>query len=82
MISRVYKRRYEKRHGEPGDGASPGAATARRARILAWSIAVLNLLFVAGMVAVISNVTTMAYGASALLIAVLALPILVRLHSK
>jgi cation transport ATPase len=51
---------------------------ARRARLLASAVAVLALLFVVGMMVVLSNASAiLGFGASPLLIGVLALPILI-----
>jgi CubicO group peptidase (beta-lactamase class C family) len=74
-IPLLFGRRRRKLYGKPGD-PHPEAGKARRARVLAWSASVVNLVFAIGMVAVISSVTATAYGASPLLIAVLTLPLL------
>jgi CubicO group peptidase (beta-lactamase class C family) len=78
MISWWYERRYRKLYGEPGmPGAKPGqdARGSRLARLLAWGLCVLALLFVGGMALVLSNATeTLFLGDSPLLMATLALP--------
>lgn len=76
VISWWYGRRYRKLYGEPG-GEKPGqdAGTTRLARLLAWGLSVLVLLFVGGMALVLSNATeTLFLGDSPLLVAALALP--------
>jgi CubicO group peptidase (beta-lactamase class C family) len=72
----LFGRRRRMRYGKPGASPKPEAGKARRARVLAWSVSVVNLVFAIGMVVVISSVTATAYGTSPLLIAVLALPLL------
>lgn len=76
MISWWYGGRYRELHGEPG-GEKPGRSTggARLARLLAWGLCVLVLVFVGGMALVLSNATeTLFLGDSPLLSATLALP--------
>ena len=76
VLSRWYGRRYRKLYGEPG-GEKPGqdAGTIRLARLLAWGLSILVLLFVGGMALVLSNATeTLFLGDSPLLVATLALP--------
>ena len=75
-VGGVFFRWYRKRYGKPGDEPEGDAGAARRARLLAWAVYALDLLFVVGMAAAISNVGATAYGASPLLIAVLTLSLL------
>lgn len=67
---------YRKRYGKPDKEQGQGVRVAREVRLLAWAVCALDLLFVVGMVMVISNVTATAYGTSPLLIGVLTLPLL------
>jgi CubicO group peptidase (beta-lactamase class C family) len=73
----MISRRYKKRYGEPiGDKPGADTNTARRARILAWGVCALDLLFVIGVALAFSSVEeTLAYGASPSLIAILTLPL-------
>jgi CubicO group peptidase (beta-lactamase class C family) len=72
VISRWYHKRFANRGREPGQSSG----TAHRARVLAWAVCVLDLLFVVGMAMVISSDEVMAYGVSPLLLAVLSVPLL------
>jgi CubicO group peptidase (beta-lactamase class C family) len=74
IIARRYRRRYGKPGGEPGGDAR----RARLARLLAWAVCALDLLFVIGVALVFSNLEeTLAYGASpSSLMAILTLPLL------
>ena len=67
---------YHKRYGNRGEKPGRSGGVARRARVLAWAVCVLDLLFVVGMTMVISSDEVMAYGASPLLIAVLSMTLL------
>jgi CubicO group peptidase (beta-lactamase class C family) len=72
LIARRYRRRYGKASGEPGQDAGRG----RLARLLAWAVCALDLLFVIAVILLASNLEeTLAYGATPSLIAVLTLPL-------
>jgi CubicO group peptidase (beta-lactamase class C family) len=75
-ISRLSGRRHEHRRAAPASGSGSPRGFPQRARIAAWSVCVLDLLFVVGMALVFSNIGATAYGASPLLLAVLTLPLL------
>ncbi len=75
------ERRDRRLHGEPV-GNRKVNRPARRARLLASAVALLVPLFVAGMAVVLSNAeTVLGFGASPLLVGVLALPILISILS-
>jgi CubicO group peptidase (beta-lactamase class C family) len=75
-VGALVSRWYRKRYGIRGERLGGNARAARRSRLLAWALCALNLLFVAGMALVISNVGATAYGGSPILITVLTLPLL------
>jgi hypothetical protein len=80
VISRWYGRRYRRLYGNPEGGGAvvkkpPREAGARPARVLAWAVGVIALLF-AGSAAltILDPEGTLFFGFSPLLVAVLALP--------
>nr|WP_166395123.1 serine hydrolase domain-containing protein [Rubrobacter marinus] len=74
LISRRYERRYRKPRGEPGGEPAKAARGARVARLLAWALCALALLFLGGMALLVSNEAQALFFDSPLLAAVLALP--------
>jgi hypothetical protein len=74
LISRRYTRRYGVQ-AKVKPGAS--ARTARRARVLAWAVSALILLFVIGMAMMFSNAGVTLANVSPSLVAVLTLPLIV-----
>ena len=77
LISWRYGRRYRKLYGEPDGKPERDARGARPARLLAWALCALALLFVGGMVLMVSNGAEALFFDSPLLTPVLALPYLV-----
>ena len=73
LISRRYERRYRNLHGEPGGEPEKDARGARPARLLAWTLCALALLFVGGMVLVSNEVEALFFD-SPFLAAVRVLP--------
>lgn len=75
VASRLYAGWRRRRYGKPG--GKPEVGQPRRARVLAWAVSVLDVLFMVGMVLVFSNAEkTLAFGASPSLIVLLTLPLL------
>jgi CubicO group peptidase (beta-lactamase class C family) len=75
-VGALISRRYRKRYGVPAEDKT-SAKVARRARVLAWAVSALILLFVIGMVVVFSNAGVTLANVSPYLVAVLTLPLLV-----
>jgi CubicO group peptidase (beta-lactamase class C family) len=74
----LISRRYRKRYGvQAEDKTRAYAKAARRARVLAWVVSALILLFVIGMVMVFANAGVTLANVSPSLVAVLTLPLLV-----
>lgn len=77
-VGALISRRYENRYGvSAGDKLKADARTARRARVLAWAVSTLTLLFVVGIGLVFSNAEVALANVSPSLVAVLALPLLI-----
>lgn len=77
-VGALLSRRYKKRYGvTTEDKPGAGAGAARWARVLAWAVCALTLLFVTGMVLVFSNAGETLANVSPALVAVLTLPLLV-----
>ena len=74
LISRRYERRYRKLYGEPDGKPERDTSGARPARLLAWTLCVIALLFVGGMMLLVSNGAEALFFDSPLLTAVLVLP--------
>lgn len=74
LISHRYIRRYGV---QAKDKTGADARTARRARVLAWAVSALILLFVIGMAMVFSNAGATLASVSPSLVAVLTLPLLI-----
>jgi CubicO group peptidase (beta-lactamase class C family) len=75
-VGALISRRFMKRYGEPAEDKT-SAKVARRARVLAWAVSALILLFVIGMVVVFSNAGVTLANVSPYLVVVLTLPLLV-----
>ena len=75
-VGALISRRFRKRYGVPAEDKT-SAKVARRARVLAWAVSALILLFVIGMVVVFSNAGVTLANVSPYLVAVLTLPLLV-----
>lgn len=74
LISHRYIRRYGV---QAKDKLGANARTARRARVLAWAVSALILLFVIGMAMVFSNAGVTLANVSPSLVAILTLPLLI-----
>ena len=72
-VGALISRRFRKRYGVPAEDKT-SAKVARRARVLAWAVSALILLFVIGMVVVFSNAGVTLANVSPYLVAVLTLP--------
>jgi hypothetical protein len=77
-VGALISHRYTKRYGvQAKDKPGAGARTARRARVLAWAVSTLILLFVIGMAIVFSNAGVTLANISPSLVAVLTLPLII-----